>query len=54
MGIRMLEAFVIEQPKPVWEEGVTCGMHASPQEQIIATKPVWEDGGAFLVVHKSQ
>ena len=36
-GSRVLEALLIEQPKPVWEEGMLFGMHTSPQEQIIAT-----------------
>lgn len=42
-GTRMLEASVIEQARPVWEEGTPT----SPQEQIVATKHGLRRGAPF-------
>lgn len=50
----MFEASVIEQPKSAWEEGDTIWDAHKPPGTDRSNQACLEEGGAFLVVHKSQ
>lgn len=45
---------MIEQPKPVWEQGDAIWDAHKPPETDRSNQACLGEGGAFLVVHKSQ